>query len=313
MKGMKGEAHNKLSRECWKQIADKKSIHILNFGKDVRDKTSKYKCSVSGCGYEWSTAFCNISGKKNTGCPKCAGKAPLTPEEEFALLRHRGIKIEILGRTNSDPNTVFKCLDGMCGHSWKDSVVKYKHHLAKACPKCQNINLRSDEDLSKILFTRDIELIHRAVKSSLNTSVFKCLKPDCGYIWNTALVRVLTKNNPTGCPNCTKAGFKTTKPAWIYRLLIDGPEGIVYSFGVTNVLEGRLKSHRNSLRKRGIFIMEEYEPIFFESGSEALKLESEWKKSEYATGFDVRGFKTECLKVNSVTTNMLFNIKQNTQ
>lgn len=62
---------------------------------------------------------------------------------------------------------------------------------------------------------------------------------------------------------------------------------------------------RHKIYLRGM-IDYEYPPQYFDSGEEAKKVESVWKKSTHTVDIGIKGFRTECVLVNSETTKMIF-------
>lgn len=103
-----------------------------------------------------------------------------------------------------------------------------------------------------------------------------------------------------------KGGFNPVKPAWLYILLLDTPEGLCYGFGITNNLKNRMQDHKLSISRAGCKILTEYDPLYFDDGESVKNKETEWKQSKYTVNTGVTGFRTESVLVNTETTKMIF-------
>ena len=64
-----------------------------------------------------------------------------------------------------------------------------------------------------------------------------------GHQWETK-VGNRTSTNKRGCPVCAETGFNPGEPAWLY--LARHPEWLLQQIGITNHIEGRLKTHASN-------------------------------------------------------------------
>lgn len=265
-----------------------RTVRIIEAGKNASRSKSKFECLV--CGYTWYCLAMDIfSGH---GCHKCAGIARVTEEECHKRLKGRSIKLVYYAGSTAGKSH-FECTK--CLHTWETSFRSIDS--GQGCAKCSGCLQLTVDECQKRLTNRNLEVLTYG-GSVGSKSVFKCHK--CDKDWTTTFEIV---NGGCGCPNCAKTGFNPSKPAWLYVLLLDTPKGSCYGFGITNVLKGRMKRHKNTL---GAMLDYKYPPRYFDSGVEAQKIEQVWKQSPYVAGINVEGFKTECVLVNSETTKMIF-------
>ena len=90
-----------------------------------------FECLI--CKYIWKTCPNNITNNE-TGCPKCAGKAPLTNDEIDKKLVGRNIKrIETV--INSLTDIFFECL--VCDYLWKTTPNNIINNET-GCPRCSS-------------------------------------------------------------------------------------------------------------------------------------------------------------------------------
>ena len=133
-----------------------------------------------------------------------------------------------------------KVLPWQCalGHKWRASVGSRKN--GRGCPFCSNRKvLKGFNDLK----TKFPEIAKEAdgwdpstiTAGSHKIMLWKCNK---GHVFKTS------PNNrtggETGCRICAERGFNPEKPAWFYLMVRPGEQ----QFGITNVLEDRLKTHQ---------------------------------------------------------------------
>lgn len=236
---------------------------------------------------------------QRTGCPECCvearglSKRVSIDDLKFKLLG-RGIKIKVYSGVTNNPETVFECLK--CRYEWKTSTASVI--AGSGCSKCSNLAKLTEDEAIERIKGRSLKMVEYSGLVGKVRSKFKCTI--CNHIWDSTFNNIVKGR---GCPVCAKTGFNPTKPAWMYRLLLDTPSGTCYGFGITNDIKGRMNKHRRVLKG---MLDQEYTPVYFDSGLDALSLESEWKKSPHIVDIGVEGFRTECVLVNYETTKMIF-------
>jgi hypothetical protein len=292
----------------WIKRLEGRNIEILEFGKDVNDNSTLFKCLVPACESEWRTTFDSVGSRsKPTGCPNCglqsrSNKLRLKQSDYEDVVKDKFIKILIFGSRVNKPETLFKCLntkDGtVCSHEWYGRISDVRN--GHGCPKCGNAIKVTLEEWKDRLRGRSVEIV-KFSGTGISKSVFKCLK--CNNNWTAS---VCTVWRSTGCPNCSITGFKPSKPGWLYVLLIDTPKGYCYGFGITNHIEDRMSLHKRFLKRANCTIVNIFEPLYFDSGYDAKLIEDRWKKSEFKINIGVKGFQDECLIMCNETTKMIF-------
>ena len=97
-----------------------------------------------------------------------------------------------------------------------------------------------------------------------------------GHQWTVSPANRTSKGG-TGCPECAAGGFSQASPGWLYLLTTAG--GLVYKFGITNVLDDRLRNHQ----RQGF--TEVVETIYFDVGADAAAAEARIKAHVKAQGW----------------------------
>lgn len=130
--------------ECYRRIANRRTedeflkemrerfptIHVLSKYVRVAVKVD-FACDV--CGYHWTAIPDTILNNKNSGCPKCAGRAHILESEMIERLRTVSPSVEYLsGYKNILSHANFKCKK--CGYKWSAAVNSVLG--GHGCPKC---------------------------------------------------------------------------------------------------------------------------------------------------------------------------------
>ena len=205
----------KLTHEEAQERIDRHGRGIVMVGDYVNIRT-KTTCQCSE-GHEWQARPSDVM--KGSGCPHCAGQAPLSKEICNERLKDRNIKMvgEYLGANHK---TAFQCLEG---HEWDatpDNVMR-----GNGCPHCAVV---SEEKCNERISDRGIKVVGEYVNTHTKTT-FQCSE---GHEWETTPSSVM---DGRGCPTCANYGFDPTKPAVLYYLRIDSVvEGTVFKIGITN-------------------------------------------------------------------------------
>jgi very-short-patch-repair endonuclease/predicted nucleic acid-binding Zn-ribbon protein len=181
------------ARRLTNEIMDKriKNRPIVRLGEVVDTETCVlWKCTIDGL--EWMARPNDIS--KGKGCPKCAGKLPITNEIMDERLKDK--QIQRLGNIiNSGSRILFRCL--VDGHEWMatPSSVSYK----SGCPKCAGNLPLTNERVDERIADMHIRRLGNVVNSGIKIA-WKCLID--GHEWVTCPTSIL---QGYGCPRCASS------------------------------------------------------------------------------------------------------------
>lgn len=95
-------------------------------------------------------------------------------------------------------------------------------------------------------------------------------------------------------------GFNPEKPGMVYIMLIESMQyGTMVGYGISNVVDRRLKTHHKNLADAGATVIDYY-VVKFSNGADAAALESIFDEMpRIRTMRDVEGFKTESMEGDS--------------
>jgi hypothetical protein len=123
---------------------------------------------------------------------------------------------------------------------------------------------------------------------------FLCHCPDHG-IFNSSVSSMTGRG--IKCVNCSEGGgFKTSKLGSVYVLDIRGERGGFTGYGISNVVDDRIRTHSSELSKFGFTIFEKQ--VFNFSGKMALLIESKLKSKFELNPQDITGFRVEATHSN---------------
>ncbi|HCX7339676.1 TPA: GIY-YIG nuclease family protein [Escherichia coli] len=126
------------------------NIEILG---EITGSQKKVLCRCKICDHKWmGIPKCLKSG---VGCPKCAGVAKLSHEEQVAAIAKVNPDIEVLGEIkNTHTKTLCRCK--VCDHKWMiaPDTVKRGH----GCPKCAKYGFLSHDYGKLYIMTDDLEV-----------------------------------------------------------------------------------------------------------------------------------------------------------
>ena len=195
-------------------IDGERPIELVRYGKDTRDTSSQWKCTI--CDHEWATAASSIlnNGK---GCAKCAifNKSLSTTDIKQRLITdNRQIELVNYGKHTGDKSTLWKCT--ICDHEWSTCANNVLNN-GKGCGKCANNISLTTADIEQRLITdnRQIELVNYGKNTRDNSSRWKCTI--CDHEWSASASTILNGGN--GCPSCVKR--IRLNPVIIEQRLID--------------------------------------------------------------------------------------------
>ena len=182
-------------------------------------KDSKANVICNTCEHEWRASIGSIVNN-GSGCPRCAGKIPLSIDEwksrviksgcgKFIFVCWHG---EFIGAHSM---AKFRCL--VDNHEWI-SDINHIFRGRSGCPECAKNKRYSPEEyeiainnsgVGRFVFVKWAGNTKRAKSKA----VCRCLS--CDHNWS-ASVDSLTRIS--GCPRCAKYGFQLDKTGYLYAL-----------------------------------------------------------------------------------------------
>lgn len=197
---------------------------------------------------------------KKTHCEFCTGNIKKHTKDTFNIkLKLSNNKYYIVGDyTNNRTETVFYCEEHEYYFNARpDDVIFGK----KQCEVCSGYTFWNKDSINTELNNRNIKLIGEFINAN-TAATFKCLI--CEWEWEAKPKAVIHK---TGCPCCSKTGFKFNKPGLLYYIIINFNDNIYYKIGITNYTVN--KRFRKNERKMISILYTEY----FENGKDAYNKE----------------------------------------
>jgi hypothetical protein len=245
---------NRLNKEIVNQRLKGSGIELI--GEYVNTSTkSLFRCSK---GHERMVFPDAVFRFKK--CSNCSGEV-LSKEIVNERLKNRNV--QLIGEyINMDTKALFKCSEN---HEWE--TIPY-HVLGKAQTGCRICNggKLSKKIVNQRLKDRGIELIGEYTNVETK-SLFRCSE---SHEWTRRVDSVMDGGK---CPECFSGkrggGIKTDKPSHAYILNF----GNFLKFGISNVLEKRLKTHRQNNGEHVVIASK-----LFENGQDALDWENSIKK-----------------------------------
>ncbi len=138
--------------------------------------------------------------KRGCGCPKCAGVAKLSHEEQIAAIAKVNPNIEVLGEIKGSIDKV-PCRCKVCDHKWMVKPASLKSGVG--CPKCyelrrgQSLKLTHEEQVAVIAKVNpDIEVLGEITG---NQKKVLCRCKVCDHKWS---VQPNSIKSGCGCPKC---------------------------------------------------------------------------------------------------------------
>lgn len=151
--------------------------------------------------------------------------------------------------------TLFKC-----GNNHEFMAAPHNILNRGGCKECFLDSRRLTSDVvNEQIKDSGFEMIGEYLGTNIKTR-FRC---SSGHEWD---VRPANIKSGKGCPHCSKYGFDSNKPAWIYLISFEN----FFKYGITNNLQQRLWTHKH---KNGGFKL--IHSVYYEDD----KIASEWEKS----------------------------------
>jgi hypothetical protein len=254
---------------------------ISSHSRDVK----QWLCII--CNGSWPASVKHRTGIDKTGCHWCRlrSKIPLSVSHPILAAEAQGwdaSKVSQYGKADRE----WKC--SKCAHIWLNSLTnrtQYDHECEKCGDKTKVKYLiykgqrykKSNKDNRLSLFFPELikELVDKEIgdlatyASALEVD-WKCSK--CSHPWNAAIST--RTSDGKGCSECSKTGFATTEPSYLYWIKGEQNGVPVTQFGISKDVKRRLQYHGRNGFKEGYGL-----PILsFEIGQDALNLETEIKR-----------------------------------
>jgi hypothetical protein len=208
-------------------------------------KKMPWKCAAHG--HKWKTTLVKRSGGKQ-GCPVCSNKEVLAGFNDLQTKYP-----EVAAEAMFDPTTVLagshKKMPWKCaahGHKWEVAVNSRTSNKKSGCPVCANkevlagfndLQTKYPEVAAEAMFDPTTVLA-----GSHKKMPWKCAAH--GHKWEALIYSRTGVLQMGGCPVCADYGFNPGEPAWLY--LARHPEWLLQQIGITNHIEGRLKTHASN-------------------------------------------------------------------
>ena len=259
-----------------------------------------WKCSVAD-DHEWRTSI-HKRTNGGQGCPCCAIPIrKIVPSNSLASTHPEILEQWDYDRNKMSPTEVAAGspikVYWICqkGHSYSQGVAN-KALLNAGCIYCAGQKVLPDGSNSlaaeypDLIEEWDVELnapiTPWQVRPMSHKKVhWKCRKPECGFDWSAQISSRTSVG--TNCPACVESGFNQGKSAFLYLFALrrKAHDGVLfYKLGISNnAVEQRFTRFTKSVtsvpRFADCYTTEE-EVIAFDSGKDALWLETELKGTE---------------------------------
>lgn len=214
------------------------------------DTKINFQCLVQSCGYTWSAKPDNILNN-GRGCPKCAGRLPLTNLIVDERLKDRNIK-RLTDVVNSRSKIYFQCLILYCNHIW-DATPNDVVNSKTGCPSCAGVIKLTNGIIDKRLEGLNIKRIEDCGKNNKQKIMFQCLLQNCNNIWPAAPSNIL--NSSSGCPICAIPG---QNEKLIFNLLKEHNMYFCHNFNIKNINITENKNYRVDFYIPSIKLIIEY-------------------------------------------------------
>jgi hypothetical protein len=207
-------------------VEDGRGIELTGEYSGTKIKT-EFSCKND---HRWITKPKTIRG--GSGCPHCAGVAPLGAEIVSSRFEQLGI-MPIGQYVNVKTKMSFS---GKCGHVWETTPNRI--FAGTGCPYCAGAGAK----MTNKIFNDRVKDLDNGIRmtgeylGSFIKSKFEC---SFGHSWEALPSNIL---QGIGCPSCHPGGFNPRKPGWEYVLDF----GHFIKFGITNNLRGRLNQHKRN-------------------------------------------------------------------
>ncbi|HFO4998470.1 TPA: GIY-YIG nuclease family protein [Escherichia coli] len=213
---------------------------------EITGNKTKVTCRCKVCRHEWSPTPCNL--KRGQGCPKCAGNAKLTHEEQVVAIAKVNPDVEVTGEITGDKTKVL-CRCKVCRHEWSSipNALKCGH----GCPKCARLKatLTHKEQVANIVkANHDVEVLGKITGDAKKVL---CRCKVCNHKW---LAKPSHLKCGHGCPKCGKRGFLSHDHGKLYIMVDDLEVPTQMKIGVSVKENERRNQVLRSAHKAGVII-----------------------------------------------------------
>ena len=198
-------------------------------------------------GHRWEASFSKI--QYGTGCPFCAGKAPKSPADYYALAEERGFRWLGPEGTRIDIKTGWQCEEG---HTWETAYANI--YGGTGCPFCAGKAPKIPADYHALAEERGFRWIGPEVPTVLTKTGWECAER---HQWEATYANI---QQGRGCPLCVDM-VHGARVSQIQRELCDMLGGeLNRPFGSYNI--------DVALRVNGVPIAVEYDCWYWHAGRE---------------------------------------------
>lgn len=207
---------SKLTEEIIAQKLGLRSIKLVSGTLKGSGAHAIWMCLKGKNHPDWSATPSSILNK-NSGCPICSGKLPLTEDEIEFRLQSRTVSLKSKSFNHKSKKAVFLCDKDKSHPEWTSSISSVLYQQT-GCPVCSGNSRLTEDDVMDKLHGRSIQLIKGSLKGANRHAEWECLKDKSHPTWKATPSGVL---RGTECPACN--GHEKLTPAVIKRKLKNRP------------------------------------------------------------------------------------------
>lgn len=242
---------------------------------DFKGLKTKATLSCTKCSAIWKTTVsCLLKGY---GCPKCRSSslAKINTKEDEVLVRgfNNGlgwVDKKFVRSEKVNKNGYKMYFNYFCDICSNDEYVK--ENLCTGLFQSDSSSLKSGRlscRCSKRYLWTEQQREYQLERYLSTTNKLSFLGWEDGYKNNSSFVKLSCSDHGdfsvsfsnlmsanSGCPSCCITGFDKMKPSWLYIVLVEGDDRNFTGFGISNVIDKRLRKHYNSLSKLNLEMLE---------------------------------------------------------
>lgn len=205
-----------------------------------------------------------INHGRGYGCPVCNNK--VTNTEQFKI-KASEVHKDFYDYTESIYTKSNKYIDITCPVHGKFKQTANSHLSGHGCKECGIESSATKKLIPQNIFLERATEIH-GDKYDYSKVVYTKIKDPIQIICPkhgefTQIAEVHTSNQFSGCPSCTKYGFKIDKPAILYYLEVVSNGVSFYKIGITNRTVHKRYKSKDRLKIKTLFT------VRYELGSDA--------------------------------------------
>ena len=254
-----------LTEEIVKQRLGGRPLELIQGSLLGAKGKSQWRCLTNFEHPIWVSTADSVLGGAN--CPACTGHEKLDVNVINRKIKNRPINLISKIIEGSDKKVIWGCLADSQHANWEAQVSSVLG--GSGCPECGGNARLSEDKINKRLGGRFITIKKGTFKSSADYATWHCLAGKNHSDWNAVVSSIL---GGVGCPDCAAYGYKETKPAYIYILILgelDNPIGI--KCGITN---NEPKFRHQQINRKTLATVTLVREWYHESGKFIRELES---------------------------------------